>query len=61
MKKIRAVIIGFAHMHVNEIAEYIEENEYFELCGFADVPPTEPEKTEARYTRAWNIKNNSEK
>ena len=50
MKKIRAVIIGFAHMHVNEIAEYIEENEYFELCGFADVPLTEPEKTEARYT-----------
>lgn len=59
--KINAVIIGFAHMHVNEIAQYIDENEDFVLSGFADVPPTEPEKTEARYTRNWNIKNNSEK
>ena len=61
MKKIKAVIIGFAHMHVNEIAQYIDEQEDFELVGFADVPPDCPEKTEARYTRAWNIKNNSEK
>lgn len=60
-KKVRAVIIGFAHMHVNEIAEYIGNEEYFELVGIADVKPLEPEKTEARYTRAWNIKNNSEK
>lgn len=57
----RAVIIGFAHMHVNEIAQYINEQEDFELVGFADVPSEIPEKTEARYTRAWNIKNNSEK
>lgn len=57
----RAVIIGFAHMHVNEIAQYITEQEDFELVGFADVPSDIPEKTEARYTRAWNIKNNSEK
>lgn len=58
---IRAVIIGFAHMHVNEIAQYISEQEDFSLVGFADIPPETPEKTEARYTRAWNLKNNSEK
>lgn len=57
----KAVIIGFAHMHVNEIAQYIDEQEDFELIGFADVPPDMPEETQARYTRAWNIKNNSEK
>ncbi len=57
----KAVIIGFAHMHANEIAQYINEQEDFELIGFADVPAEVPEKTEARYTRAWNIKNNSEK
>lgn len=57
----RAVIIGFAHMHVNEIAQYIDEQEDFQLIGFADVPAEVPEKTQARYTRAWNIKNNSEK
>lgn len=61
MKKIRAVIIGFAHMHVNEIAQYIDGQEDFVLCGFADVPPKTPEKTDARYTRAWNLKNNAEK
>lgn len=58
---IKAVIIGFAHMHVNEIAQYISETEDFKLIGFADVPLEEKEKTSARYTRAWNIKNNSEK
>ncbi len=58
---IKAVIIGFAHMHVNEIAQYIDEQRDFKLIGFADVPAEAPEKTEARYTRAWNIKNNSEK
>lgn len=57
----KAVIIGFAHMHVNEIAQYIDECEDFSLVGFADVPLETPENTEARYTRAWNIKNNCEK
>ncbi len=57
----KAVIIGFAHMHVNEIAQYIDECPDFTLAGFADVPPEIPENTQARYTRAWNIKNNSEK
>lgn len=61
MNKIKAVIIGFAHMHVNEIAQYIDEQEDFLLCGFADVPPKMPEKTTARYTRAWNMQNNAEK
>lgn len=58
---VRAVIIGFAHMHVNEIAEYIMGEESFSLVGFADLPLDEKENTSARYTRAWNIKNNSEK
>lgn len=58
---IKAVIIGFAHMHVNEIAQYITETEGFSLVGFADVPLEDKENTSARYTRAWNIKNNAEK
>ena len=60
-KKTRAVIIGFAHMHVNEIAAYISEEESFELSGIADLPPEKPEKTRARYTRAWNLENVSGK
>lgn len=61
MNKIKAVIIGFAHMHVNEIAQYIDEQEDFVLCGFADVPLKTPEKTASRYTRAWNMQNNADK
>lgn len=61
MDKIRAVVIGFAHMHVNEICLYIDGQEDFDLVGLADVPPKSPEKTDARYTRSWNLKNNSEK
>ncbi len=52
---IRAVLIGFAHMHVNEIAMYVAEHPDFALVGCADVPPETPELTTARYTRAWNL------
>ena len=61
MGKIKAVIIGFAHMHVNEIVQYILAEEDFELVGFADIPPETAELTSARYTRCWNLKNNQEK
>ena len=61
MQKIRTVVIGFAHMHVNEIVEYLMGQPSFEVVGIADVPAPTPEKTEARYTRAWNLQNNSEK
>ncbi|MBR4296275.1 MAG: Gfo/Idh/MocA family oxidoreductase [Clostridia bacterium] len=57
---IRSVIIGFAHMHVNEVALYISDEPDTELVGIADVPPLSPELTEKRYTRAWNKKNVAE-
>ena len=58
---IKAVIIGFAHMHVNEIALYMDECPDFELVGIADIPAETPEISDARYTRAWNLKNVAEK
>lgn len=57
MNKIKAVIIGTAHMHVNEIAEYILGQPDFVLAGVADVPADVPEKVASRYTRAWNLNN----
>lgn len=57
---IRAVIVGFAHMHVNEIAMYIDEQPDMELVGCAEIQPEQPEKTQARYTRGWNLKHVSE-
>lgn len=54
---IKAVIIGFAHMHVNEIALYIHEEEGIELIAAADVKPEIAEIMPARYTREWNKEN----
>lgn len=55
MRKIRSVIVGCAHMHVNEVALYIHEQPESELYGIADIPPVVPEQTDKRYTRAWNL------
>lgn len=58
---IKAVIIGFSHMHVNEVALYISEQPSFELVAVADVP-SEAEAIEAlRYTPVWNMQNVKEK
>lgn len=54
---IRAVIVGCAHMHVNEVALYINDQPSTELCGVADVAAETPENTDKRYTRAWNFRN----
>ena len=54
---IKAVIIGFSHMHVNEVALYVSEQPSFELVAVADVP-SETETIEAlRYTPVWNMQN----
>lgn len=54
---LKSVIVGAAHMHVNEIALYIEGQPDTELCGIADVAAAVPENMDKRYTRAWNINN----
>ncbi len=54
---IKTVIIGFAHMHVNEVALYIDGQPETSLEAIADIAPKSPENTEKRYTRAWNLEN----
>ena len=54
---IKAVIIGFSHMHVNEVALYIKEQADFELCAAADVPSDAPKIPPLRYTPEWNLQN----
>ena len=54
---IKAVVIGFAHMHVNEVALYIHEESEMELVACADLVPETKELTKTRYTRGWNIEN----
>lgn len=54
---IKVVIVGTAHMHVNEIAEYVDECADMALCAIADVPSIVDEGTDKRYTRVWNLHN----
>lgn len=54
---IKAVIIGFAHMHVNEVALYISEQPDFKLLAAADVDVGVEQIPELRYTAKWNLKN----
>lgn len=54
---IRAVIIGFSHMHVNEVALYITEQNAFELVGAADEGSDTEKIPALRYTPEWNREN----
>ena len=54
---IKAVIIGFSHMHVNEIALYIHEQPDFELAAVADSTANTEEIPPLRYTPRWNLEN----
>ncbi len=53
----RAVIIGTAHMHINEVALYISEQPDFELAGVANVPSDVNDIPPYRYTPKWNLNN----
>lgn len=57
MKSIKAVIIGFSHMHVNEVALYITECPDMELLAVAEVPSRAETIPALRYTPAWNLAN----
>lgn len=61
MKSIKAVIIGFSHMHVNEVALYITKCPDMELLAVADVPSKATAIPALRYTPAWNLANVREK
>lgn len=53
----RAVIIGFSHMHVNEVALYLSEQPDFELVAVAPVKSQAEDIAPLRYTPAWNLQN----
>lgn len=55
--KIKAVIIGFSHMHVNEVALYIQNCPDMELLAVADLPSVSAQIPPLRYTPAWNLQN----
>lgn len=52
---IKAVIIGFAHMHVNEIAMYIDGQPDTQLVAIADVRTEASDVPPYRFTPDWNL------
>lgn len=50
------VIIGFAHMHINDVAACFYENPRICLAACADTVPVVPELNEGPYTRGWNLR-----
>ena len=54
---IKAVIIGFSHMHCNEVALYVSENPDYELVGIANVKSDLENIHAYTYTPVWNLEN----
>ena len=53
-KRYRLGVIGFAHMHINELMRTFGEVPSAEWVACADTRPSRPELVEARFTRDWN-------
>jgi len=52
----RLGVIGFAHMHVNELIRRFHELPNVQWVACADTVPARPELVEARSTRGWNLR-----
>jgi predicted dehydrogenase len=53
-KTYRLAIVGFAHMHINNVASLFHDHPQVEWVGCADTVPVVPELRAAPYTRDWN-------
>ncbi|MEM7131309.1 MAG: Gfo/Idh/MocA family oxidoreductase [Chloroflexota bacterium] len=57
----RVGIIGFAHMHINSLAQEFHAHPQVQLVACADTVPLSPELRDALYTRGWNLQLAQEK
>lgn len=55
-KTYRVGVIGFAHMHINELMRRFGELPNVEWVACADTVPAVPEKRDVQSTRGWNQK-----
>ena len=51
----RIGIIGFGHMHINDVAKHFVDHPRTQIVACCDLPPAVPEVRVAPYTRAWNL------
>lgn len=54
MKTYRVGIIGFGHMHINNVAALYAKHPQVVMAACADTVPAKPELRSAPYTREWN-------
>ena len=54
-KTYRIGLIGFAHMHINNVAALFADHPQAELVALADTVPDRPELRKGPYTREWNV------
>ncbi len=54
-KSYKVVIIGFAHMHINDVAASFCKHPNMALVACADTVPARPELKNGPYTRRWNL------
>jgi len=59
--KYRVGIIGFGHVHINNVAQEFGAQPKVQWVACADTKPLVPERRVAPYTRAWNMKYDMEK
>lgn len=53
-KMVRLGVIGFGHMHVNDVASLYAAHPRVEWVACADTRPIRPELRVGPYTREWN-------
>src|SRR5690349_16465667 len=53
-KTYRTGVIGFAHMHINELMRTFSEVPNVQWVACADTKPAVRERVTARFTRDWN-------
>jgi predicted dehydrogenase len=56
-KRYRVGIVGFGHMHVNNVASLFAKHPQVDMAACADTTPARPELRVAPYTREWNRRN----
>ena len=54
-KTYRVGLVGFAHMHINNVAALYGRHPQAELVACADTVPDRPELRKGPYTREWNL------
>jgi len=54
-KTYRVGVIGFAHMHINNVLGLFAKHPQVELVACADTAPDVPELRAGPYTRQWNL------